>query len=116
MRAVLLGIVIHLATPAQSTTAGSNYLIAGMGLKSCGELLQDYRQNPARARDLYATWLVGFISGTNSVCIKQMRPDQYGSEAFVRNWCERHPLSSVAIAAHMLRVELGGPAVEADCK
>lgn len=94
----------------------AEYYMTGMGSKSCGQMIQDYRENADIYRDLYATWLVGFMSGSNSVCSKQARSDYYGSEAYLRKYCDQNPLSHVATGAHKLRKELGGPATPEDCK
>ncbi len=85
-------------------------------MKSCGELIDDYRSNEEDARKMYASWISGFLSGTNSVCKKQMHPDWRGSEAFIRRFCNQNPLSSLSVGVYTLRIEAGGPASAEDCK
>jgi hypothetical protein len=92
------------------------YYMIGMGLKNCGQLIEDYRADEAHARILYAMWISGFLAGTNSVCKKQVKVGWSGPEAYLRQYCHENPLSNVGAGAHKLRAEAGGPNSADDCR
>jgi hypothetical protein len=99
--------------------AGANdetYASIAAGNDSCGKFLSNYRNDPAGTEHIYGQWASGFLSGSNSVCVKQAAADFFAVAAFIRKWCEDSPLKTVAQGAFVARVQLGGPSEPDQCR
>jgi hypothetical protein len=73
--------------------------LAGVGLKTCGQFAQDYRNNPDIAEALYFTWAQGFLSGVNmlakgkgSVTRDLASISVEEQKSWMRHYCNEHPL------------------------
>jgi hypothetical protein len=98
-------------SPEERTTA-----VLGIGNKSCGSWSQA-RHSIGMMSDMYEGWVAGFLSGANSVLATsedhidtleqaEIDTDAQGLWAWVDNYCQAHPLNSVAQAADALGAEL----------
>jgi hypothetical protein len=115
IRITLLALALFFAgaieTRAQSVTT------LGFGNKSCGSWVEARRANNATA-NIFEGWLAGFLSGSNSIIaanpalgvdiLKEVsaQSDAQGLWAWIDNYCQIHPLNSVATAADALASEL----------
>jgi coproporphyrinogen III oxidase-like Fe-S oxidoreductase len=73
---------------------------AGVGATSCGQIAQDYRQNPKQIEIYMMTWAQGFMSGANTTF--GLERGQYrdmgamtteAQEESLRNYCDEHPMA-----------------------
>jgi hypothetical protein len=72
---------------------------AGVGVRTCGQFEQDYRNNPANTEIIYYNWALGFLSGMNAVADVEGGPRRdlaawsfENKKEFIRSYCDQHPL------------------------
>lgn len=80
--------------------------VLGAGAFTCAEFAEQYRGSTASTETFYTSWLLGFLVGLNATASADGTPTRdYSSidinhaQAFVRNYCNTHPLSMYARAA-----------------
>ena len=90
------------AAVALLITTGSVHaeaIAAGVGVRTCAQFAQDYKNNPANAETIYTNWALGFLSGMNAAAdafgnprrdLEAMSPDD--KKQFMRDYCDQHPL------------------------
>jgi hypothetical protein len=105
MRRILTGIVI--AVTMANGAAAEPWAALSIGIKPCGDFLA------ARSPDqqVYETWVLGYVSGQNSMDIGAMRGvgSSYTNDSvmvWLQNYCSQHPFESFGLAADKLRQEL----------
>ncbi len=70
------------------------YDTIGVGLYTCGQYAEKYKQNTSYADAVYMSWAWGFISGLNATRIEKHNLDEDGSQIFrsIRSECAKNPL------------------------
>jgi hypothetical protein len=84
-------------------------LILSWGQDSCGKYVQAEKQE----KQMYLSWVLGFISGANTRDTGAGRMgghgwDEAGVTAWLQNYCTQNPLTPFVSAAEALRTALGG--------
>jgi hypothetical protein len=90
--------------------------VLGAGNRSCGSWTQARRAGGVLT-DTYQSWVAGFLSGSNSVIAtddlkidilegQAKLGDAQGIYAAIDNYCQSHPLNSIAEAADVVGGEL----------
>jgi hypothetical protein len=113
-RITLLTLVVLIVGAGE--TRAQMVTVLGVGNKSCGAWIAARRANDATAYTLQG-WVAGFLSGSNSIIasnpaygidtLKEVaQGDAQGLWTWVDNYCQAHPLNSVATAADALGGEL----------
>lgn len=115
MKRFIIRMAILLASSSAIADDGGYYAI-GAGIDSCGKMLNNHRNDSIATEQIYGAWVVGFVSGSNSVCSKQVPIDYYAATAFLMKFCSENPLKTVVQASHQLREEMGGPSQTKDCR
>ena len=99
MKALILLAVVILtdATHAWAT----DYAAMGLGISSCAEFANLYKQDPKWAEGMYFAWAQGYLSGWNMAQISAKRPyfdlaslDTRTQQAHLRSYCDQHPLGN----------------------
>jgi len=100
LSAVFLVLAVGAANPQQEQGA-----MTGVGMTSCAEFAQKYRDDPNFAHTLYFVWAQGFMSGLNlmQLALKGPMHDLNGwpfsqQQLHIRTFCDQRPLSTVAQA------------------
>jgi hypothetical protein len=79
-----------------SISAHAEMTLMGMGARTCSEFAKDYQESPQAAETLYVHWALGFMSGINqNRATTRKNLDGITSddkEAFIRRYCNDHPL------------------------
>jgi hypothetical protein len=101
--ALLSGLVVETAT----TSAARNFTALGHGNNSCGEWLAGIPSSHL----VMQSWVLGFVSaynvyGPDSSGNLTAGTDSNGLFAWVDNYCQTHPLDSLAQAADQLVITL----------
>jgi len=74
-------------------------IAAGVGVRTCAQFAQDYKNNPTNAETIYTNWALGFLSGMNAAAdafgnprrdLEAMSADN--KKQFMRDYCDQHPL------------------------
>jgi hypothetical protein len=97
----LIGLVLSLAC----VEANAGYSAFGMLELSCGRYVSEINGNE-RTKTVYGWWLAGFVTGTNLVKDRIVSTDTAGYEAWVKKYCEEHPLETFQKAVIELDKEL----------
>jgi hypothetical protein len=94
---------------AQREQSGS----MGIGVGSCSEFAQHYRENPQFWEGIYFSWAQGFMTGLNVLQVALKRPQRdlnalpvYQQMARLRAFCDERPLAVFGEAAHSLFLAL----------
>jgi hypothetical protein len=103
--------VSAMAQTSQPGIPGTFYVV-GRNI-SCGQWTQDRQSNPS-LNALDKIWLLGFITGMNSLAsmvaprtaLAGSNTEEAGLMAWVNNYCRAHPLDSLTTAAASLWVDL----------
>jgi hypothetical protein len=115
IRITLLTLAIVIAGAVE--TRARDVTVLGFGNKSCGSWIEARRSSNATANS-FEGWVAGFLSGSNSVIASNpalgidilekvsAQSDAQGLWAWIDNYCQTHPLNSVATAADALGGEL----------
>lgn len=83
-------------------------LVAGAGAFNCARFAEDYQKNP-EIEGLYLQWALGYLSGLNILAkgaghitrdLASMTVD--AKKAWLRNYCNAHPLASYSSAVGAL--------------
>jgi 3D (Asp-Asp-Asp) domain-containing protein len=99
---------------AQVEVGQAQWLVMGLGSKSCGSyvlalsqnqtnmaLISDGQRYPTMAF-AYGQWVDGFVSGTNlsrHAGAEQINVDPSGIDLWVDNYCKKHPAQTIVDAA-----------------
>jgi hypothetical protein len=85
----------------------------GLGVQTCAQFTQDYRKDPKGFDDLYFQWAQGLLSGMNAGLSDlnkiDLFPAGFGPEsqqAFIRLYCDQHPLQFYLQAVYALFARL----------
>jgi hypothetical protein len=124
-----LGISLLVAAPAFAQTRPANrgpvrppilvsrlsttgdYAIYGHGNSSCSAWSATPPGTPAR--DLYLSWVQGFLTGTGGFNDDQRKTTTEGIQASITTYCQAHPLDTLEVAASTLFVSLFGVQIAA---
>jgi hypothetical protein len=87
-----------------STTG--DYAIYGPGNSSCGAWSATQPGTPSR--DLFLSWVQGFLTGTGGFNDEQRKTTTEGIQASISTYCQAHPLDTIEVAASTLFVSLFG--------
>jgi hypothetical protein len=87
-----------------STTG--DYAIYGHGNSACGAWSATQPGTPAR--DLFLTWVQGFLTGTGGFNDDQRKTTTEGIQASITTYCLAHPQDTLEVAASTLFVSLFG--------
>jgi hypothetical protein len=90
---------IAAALLTMASSAHAEAIAAGVGVRTCAQFTQDYKNNPANAETIYTNWALGFLSGMNAAAdaIGNPRRDleaisSDNKRQFMRDYCDEHPL------------------------
>ena len=93
----LLALVLATLIPGVSTSAPRTFEILGAGASSCGTWTQDRHDNQW-GEDL--EWVLGFMSAYNDYASADHQmtkgTDSAGVAAWMDNYCQAHPLDTIA--------------------
>ncbi len=102
-RIVLVAVACLVFGHAFGFAQATNYTIYGQGNLSCGEWIA----SNLRGTHLYATWVLGFVSGTGFASRGDLRQtDSSGIAAWIDNYCQANPLETIEGASASLVSEL----------
>jgi hypothetical protein len=104
---------------AGASSAHAEAVAAGVGVGTCAQFGQDYKNNPSNAEAIYNNWALGFLSGMNAVPSAYDRPTRdlqamsfADKKQFLRDYCNEHPLELFMRA--VLELALSLPVVPED--
>jgi hypothetical protein len=108
---------VHLLAAALWLTAPSaqarDAAFAGPGASTCAEYADLARTSPTLADEIYISWAQGFLSAVNAEILSRfvlnLDSDHYpvsAQTAFLREYCDKHPLAVFVSAVHALWGEL----------
>jgi hypothetical protein len=93
-----------------ASVPSSGVLVQGPGTETCAEVAQYYRQDPKLAKALFFSWAQGFLSGVNMsslpVTANVGAMTVENQEAYLREYCETHPLMHYVEAVMALYTSL----------
>ena len=99
MRRAAFGAVVISWSFVAGSHANARSTAAGLGVQTCAQFTQDYRKDPKGFDDLYFQWAQGVLSGLNAGLSDsnkiELLPAGFGPEsqqAFIRLYCDQHPL------------------------
>jgi hypothetical protein len=79
--------------------------VAGIGSRTCGQFAEAYKKSPSATEIAFFTWAQGFMAGQNVSLMegKKKARDLFGKstesqEAFIRSYCDTHPLTGYWLA------------------
>jgi hypothetical protein len=82
-----------------TSPAHAEAVAAGVGVRTCAQFAQDYKNNPANAETIYNNWALGFLSGLNAAADANGTPRRNleamsfnDKKQFMRDYCDQHPL------------------------
>jgi len=90
--AIALVFVLGLVLDAQAQEHGS---MRGFGAAPCGQFSKHYKEDPSSADTIATSWALGFLSGfnyTTDTPYDLAGVDYDSAMAFLRQYCEQHPL------------------------
>lgn len=71
----------------------------GVGVGTCAQFGQAYKNSPANVETIYTNWALGFLSGMNAVADVTGGPRRDlaatsldDKKQFIRDYCDQHPL------------------------
>ena len=94
-------------------SAHAEAVAAGVGVRTCAQFAQDYKNNPVNAETIYTNWALGFLSGMNAIIaahgtlgrdLQAMSLDN--KKQFMRDYCDQHPLQLYLEGALQLGLSL----------
>lgn len=90
---------------AQKVPAPTKYIVFGVGTASCGRWVEAPKDSlPAEG---YLAWVLGFLSGAGWAGADTIRDiDNDAIKVWMNNYCQAHPLDSIAMGAQALALEL----------
>jgi hypothetical protein len=96
MRAIIAMAMLLTVSAANPQEDGS----AGAGTSSCTQFAEDYRQDPQTWELVYFSWAQGAMSGLNAGHRGRhlLARSTYDQEAFIRSYCNSHPLNNYSDA------------------
>ena len=103
---ILLTVVLVVVCTAPVQLMASDY-VSGFGMTglSCGKYLKDISTNK-QAENVYDWWVAGFVTGINLEKGRIVSTDNPAHNAWIKLYCEAHPLEPFMRAAIELDKEL----------
>lgn len=98
-------LLISLALIVICTEANAAYSAFGISDLSCGKYIDEITRDE-KTKTIYSWWLAGFITGTNLIKNRSISTDPAGYEAWVKKYCDEHPLEPFQKAVIELNREL----------
>lgn len=92
---IILGFSLVSVTNAP---AGNVVSVFGMTNLSCGKYVQDITKTPEEA-EVYRWWIAGFVTGANIAKKRITSTDNEAHEAWLKQYCQDHPLDTFIKAA-----------------
>jgi hypothetical protein len=113
VRRTAIGAALTLWSFSAGSPADARSTAVGLGVRTCAQFAEEYRKDPKGFDDLYFQWAQGLLSGMNSGLSDlnriELLPVGFGSEkqqAFIRLYCDQHPLSFYLQAVYALFARL----------
>jgi hypothetical protein len=109
LRRIVFSIAILVAGAVGHATAAEPSMSAGMGLATCAQFGDIYRENPEFAEQVFFSWATGYMTAWNAafssrrssmIDLSGMTPDQ--QKGFIRSYCDRNPLKQYMLAVGAL--------------
>lgn len=107
--------VVSLLAPLSAAIATENQIF-GAGSASCSEFIASYKKLPTVAELQFFGWASGWESGVNAALIMEhkqpldLKPPGFAYQeqfAYIRRYCETHPLDQFVYAVMNLMTEIG---------
>jgi hypothetical protein len=108
MKGLLLTIFLFVPSPLWAVDDPFNGLINIFGISgglSCGAYLKDISTSPAK-KNAYEWWVAGLVTGTNLTKGRTVSTDIAGITAWLKRYCDEHPLEPFMKAVIELDKEL----------
>ena len=99
--AILATILVLIMSSVANAPARNLASVFGMTNLSCGKYIQDISITPETA-EAYKWWIAGFVSGTNLAKKRTTSTDNEAHEAWLKKYCQDHPLDNFMKAAAKL--------------
>ena len=104
MRYVLLLLPLMISAAYAEPSA-----VVGIGSRTCGQFAEAYKKSPSTTEIAFFTWAQGFMAGQNVSLMdrkekaRDLRAKSTESqEAFIRSYCDSHPLTGYWLATLVL--------------
>lgn len=105
MRAAILAIHCVLAAVSVPAASAQSIKVIGQGVATCGRWSAVRKEGTGFG---YEQWVVGYLSGVTAATAGKVNPlnnvDADGVWAWFDNYCQRHPLDTIASAAFVFSV------------
>ena len=97
---ILLTVVLMVVCIAPIPLLASGALFSAFGITdiSCGKYLKDI-STKKEIENVYDWWVAGFVTGTNLEKGRSLSTDNPGHNAWLKGYCESHPLETFMRAA-----------------
>lgn len=107
---LMLSAFLFMASSANAIDEDGNMFVLGIGTRSCGSYVTDYKKNYQNRIDSYYSWIAGYFTFVNSrYPIGHNIADGADFRAITQwtyNYCEKNPLENLFFAADALLHEL----------
>lgn len=104
-RCIICIIILVLQLTSVANAESRFASVFGMTDLSCGKYIQDVTTNPETSK-VYDWWIAGFVTGTNLVKKRVTSTDNAAHEAWLKKYCQDHPLDPFMKAAAELNEAL----------
>ena len=91
---------------ASGPVAADTYFEYGMGLRSCGAVIDYLEEAPSRREGGVVSWVTGFVSGAGWAGLDLRESDAYALVRSVMNECHKDPLISFSKAVQKTVMKL----------
>ncbi|MGQ0742177.1 MAG: hypothetical protein ACT4OG_07785 [Alphaproteobacteria bacterium] len=110
-RVTILAIILALNTTSATGAAVAGF--QGVGISTCAQFAQLYRDDPENIELIYFSWAQGFMSGMNGVLLRNGESGRNlnsmsveSQQRHLRAYCDKHPLAVYIDAVGNLFQEL----------
>src|SRR5437016_2491205 len=98
---IFIGLIIGWCASASASDETGEYQVMGMGSRSCGWFVSAHDTDEWRFEIMQ--WILGYLTAFNVITPNtysiQGNADTKGLELWISNYCQAHPLESIATAA-----------------
>lgn len=98
-----------IAAPSFGADSSGKFTVLGMGTKSCGEVVADFKED-GRGKLINSIWVAGHITAVNERVVSRSnvaaRTDPAAWDLWINNFCTAKPLDSLSDATTALVGEL----------
>jgi hypothetical protein len=110
-QAILIGLSVVCISVANAQEPSN--VVAGIGVTTCAEFAERYRENPDSAESRYFSWATGYMTGWNVASFGQKVPVVFltamtedEQKSFLRRFCDQNPQKQYFRAVSTLLGEL----------